>query len=537
MFQDAIHKLPIFLALWQYDSKDDHPDTYVLRYVNRIAEEDGGSPNWKIGNSIGVIFPGYYEANKGEHANFIEHLERSVKTGEAQKIKDLPYAMGDKLHFYDLHIYLAKDNHIVHLWTDVTEESHYDELTGLPNRRMLIRLYDAPKEGYTVFFLDLDNFKTINDTLGHSAGDKALQMASRKFKGICDEAYRLGGDEFILIFHDIQRPEAENLAQQIIRDFEPPFKINNGDHYLNVSIGIAQHGVDGNTLDELIERADTAMYRAKANGNAYKFYNEALRERDDFRKGIISGLYKAVEENQFVIHYQPQVLLETGDLVGAEALIRWKRDGELVPPGVFIPVAEESGLIVNMGDLIIEQICKDMRIILDEGIRLVMGFNVSAKQFKKDDKLISSIQENLVKYGLEGKHFDVEVTEGVIINNIARVKNILNRIRDIGVRISIDDFGTGYSSLGYLKSFPIDTIKIDKSFVEDIPLSNDDTIITRTIIQMAHNLGMRVVAEGVETQAQVNFLKAERCNIAQGYHYGRPMPLEDFLEKYKNEKY
>lgn len=433
---------------------------------------------------------------------------------------------------------------------EIHDLAFYDPLTNLPNRRLLLdRLHQeiAAAKRLKLFgaliFMDLDHFKKINDSLGHQVGDELLIQVAARLKSIIreeDTACRLGGDEFIIMvsgrYQKLQysRDHAILLAEKIRRHINQPFTIAGNTHHFTSSMGITLYPEDDKVKPEIIiQQADTAMYRAKDAGrNGISFYHPDMQEAADKRLMLEQEMRNALNQAQFDLHYQPQVNAK-GEIVSAEALIRWQHPEKgMISPAEFIPVAEDTQLILPIGNWVLRQTCQQIKQWDLAGIRVEhVAINVSSRQFRQPN-FIEQVQEALNHAGILAERLVIELTEGSVIQNIDDTIDKMRQLRDLGVRISIDDFGTGYSSLSYLKKLPLSQLKIDQSFVRDITLDPNDAVIVETIINMAQNLGLNVIAEGVENQEQIQFLLEKGCVFFQGYFFSRPLPAELFKLKY-----
>jgi len=431
--------------------------------------------------------------------------------------------------------------------------AYYDALTGLPNRQLFneqlqfsLNMAQRHDSKVAVLFLDLDRFKRINDTYGHSVGDQVLQqVADRLREGVRDydaivrhehdnggtSLARLGGDEFILCFSDLLRAEdAAKAAQRLLRVLEKPLVIEGNELFIAASLGIALAPADGKDFEALVKNAESAMYVAKSDGgNTVRFYNNSMNASAFKRLSLENNLRRALERREFELHFQPQVAIENGEIVGAETLIRWRHpDLGMVSPAEFIPVAEESGLIAAIGDWVLREACRQTRAWQDAGLpSLRVAVNLSPRQFRQE-QLLRKVELALYESGLESKYLELEITEGAVMQHAAESIKTLHAMKEMGLHIAVDDFGTGYSSLSYLRRFPIDLLKIDRSFIRDVVNNQDDAAITSTIIAMARSLRLATIAEGVETVEQLEFLRHNGCQVVQGFLYSKPLPAEAF---------
>jgi len=419
--------------------------------------------------------------------------------------------------------------------------ANYDPLTGLSNRHMfkeyLKKSIKTAKEEHSrmaILFLDLDNFKIINDTLGHAMGDKLLISASSRLKSLLNErstVSRLGGDEFVIIINDIANNlEITLLCDRIIKLLEEPFVFNEQEMFIGTSIGVSLYPDDAECTDTLLSYADTAMYRAKEKGkNNYQFFTSSMHDTILFRHDIETKLHHAIENNEFRIKYQPKIDVITKKVIGAEALLRWnQKDLGEVSPADFIPIAEESSLINDIGKWVITQVCRDVAHLKHNFKNdLCISLNVSSSQILHQN-LHQIIEENLNKNDIDSSSIELEFTENMLIKQARKSLLVLEALEKIGVKLSIDDFGTGYSSLNYLKTLPIHALKIDKSFICDTPSHKGDCAIAKSIISLAKNLNLDVVAEGVETPEQLKFLQENGCSIIQGFYFSKPLDINAF---------
>ncbi len=425
----------------------------------------------------------------------------------------------------------------------ITRLAYYDALTDLPNRRLFKdRLTQALAQArrssqmLAVMFLDLDRFKLVNDTAGHPEGDKLLRSVGAQLKALVretDTVARVGGDEFVLLLPEIARArDAVELAKRIREDFGRPRILADHEFHITPSIGIAVFPADGDDAETLLANADIAMYYVKEHGkNSHRRFSPALSASIVERLELENDLRHALQREEFVVHYQPQVNINTGQIVGMEALVRWQHPGKgLVMPVDFIPVAEETGLIVPLGEWVLRTACAQTKAWQDAGLSSVrMAVNLSARQFQQRD-LVERVRHVLHETGLDPHCLELEITEGVAIQNVNYAVMMLGQLKEMGVQIAIDDFGTGHSALSYLRRLPIDVVKIDQSFISGLTTDRKDEGITATIISMAHKLKLDVIAEGVETEEQLAFLKQRLCDQMQGYLFSKALPAEEFKE-------
>lgn len=444
----------------------------------------------------------------------------------------------------------GKPTHYVGTTSDITEYkmaqervrhlAYYDQLTGLPNGQLMRDratqlISSSQKEGreFSLLFMDLDNFKNVNDSLGHHVGDLLLQtIAGRLHTAVreIDTVARLGGDEFVVLLADMGADDAQRVARKIIGQVTASFGVELHTITMTTSMGISVFPRDGATIDALLKNAELALYQAKAKGrNDFAFFAEKMNVLALERMEIESGLRRALLNEELLLYFQPQISLTTGKMVAAEALVRWPLPTlEMVPPDQFIPISEESDIIIELGEWTMHEACRQVREWQRLGLQTVpVSVNVSAKQMKDADfpDRVSSV---LRKTGLDARYLELELTERAVMEEMEKTVDMMNRIGKLGVKFAVDDFGTGYSSLSYLRHLPLDKLKIDKSFVQDLAADESDREISNTVIQLAHGLQLSVVAEGVETQQQRDILLGQGCDCGQGYLFGAPMPPHEF---------
>lgn len=533
---------------------------FAIEYVNPAFERiTGYTAAEAIGRSSSFLL-----RNDHEQAGLYEIRAALAEKREGKAVLR-NYRKNGSLFWNDLYIAPVKDDegkttHFVAAMSDITPMKQYettlhrlashDVLTGLPNRALLQdRLENAiaysARNGHAVWvvLVDLDRFKFVNDTMGHQAGDVLLKIISDRLQASVresDTVARLGGDEFVLVLPecgDGPSGYSSDVIQRIMEAVVKPLNIQGSEFFLSCSMGIAVYPNDGADPTTLLAHADVAMYRSKELGrNNFQFYTPAMNDQALERLRIEGELRHAVELNELVLHYQPQVDLHTGAIVGLEALVRWNHPIlGMVQPGSFISLAEETGLIIPIGAWVLQTACRQAKAWQDMGFtQLRIAVNLSARQFTQAS-LLESIKATLQETGLAARFLEIELTESSVMADIERNILTLRDLKSLGVQLSVDDFGTGHSSLAYLKRFPIDTLKIDRSFVRDIAINQDDASIVSSIISLAHNLKLNVIAEGVETASQMDILRAQGCNEMQGYYFCKPLPSDQIETLLLNE--
>lgn len=497
----------------------------------------------------------------------LKNIRAALRENKEARARLRNYRKDGGLLWNDLHLAPVQDDrgvvtHFVGILNDVTEtmlyqeeiehQANYDALTGLPNRNLLkdrttqaIAYAQRYQRALTVAFVDLDNFKLVNDSLGHQAGDQLLKTVSTRLQSCIrksDTVARMGGDEFILLLCDhpieegVENTHVSVTLQRILEEIAVPYQVGSHQFFLSGSIGYSSLSDDADTADVLLKNADMAMYRAKDLGrNNIQPYIPELNERVVQRLTLEGDLRLAQDKGEFFLCYQPQIDLATRRIVGMETLIRWRHPQHgLISPAHFIPVAEETGLIIPIGAWVLRTACAQAKAWQDAGLPMIrLSVNLSARQFIQRD-LIALIRKTLEETGLSAEYLELELTESLIMHNAELFISALRELREIGIELAVDDFGTGYSSLSYLKRFPINRLKIDQSFVRDVAANADSGAISVAIIMLGHSLGLKVIAEGVETIEQLDFLHSKNCNEIQGYYFSKPLPaaeMEKFLEQ------
>jgi diguanylate cyclase (GGDEF)-like protein len=525
------------------------PQTYAIHEVSAVEF----TPTW---DSALAFFA-------SDSAPFVrDAMQRTLSTGEPWDLElQLITAKGRRIWVRSTGAAEVAGGKAVRAWgsfQDITQRrrseeqiirlAHYDEITGLANRNLFsthlshaITRAQRNESRLAVLFIDLDRFKHINDALGHDVGDEVLQLVARRLSEALrasDILARLGGDEFVVIAEDVSQPEAISvLAHKLLAAVDQPLPVRGQEFVLTASIGVSLYPGDGTDAHGLLKNADTAMYRAKELGrNMVQFYSPQMGSANLHRLTLETQLKRAaVECSQFLLHYQPRVSLRDGRIVGVECLVRWMHPEQgLVSPAQFIPLAEELGLIQGIGAWVLREATRQAAEWQRAGLPAVrVAVNISAQQLYAS-RFLEELREVLSERGLNPDTMELEITESVMMQRTQQVSELLHSIRTLGLQLSVDDFGTGYSSLAYLKRLPIHSLKIDRSFVSDVPNDPDDSTIVRAVIALAHSLRMHVVAEGVENRAQLEFLRAEGCDEVQGYLVSRPVSADAITELLAN---
>lgn len=532
-----------------------HPNGEV-KYVNDAGCNISGFSRQELvsKNFDEVIFPGeYYEQVKGlDSENRIRRRMTDCETTICRKDGQQRTISWTSVNRFDD---LGKVKEVINVGVDVTTLKksqqelehlvHYDPLTALPNRYFLslqlkLEIDSATNNGKpgALICVDIDKLKDINETAGHAIGDELLKRVATRLKRCMreeDTVARLSGDEFAILITDIEDlADVSHVVDKIKSAFCEKFETSSGEYTLNSSLGVSLFPKDGETVEELLKNADIAVRSAKDKGGDIEaYYTPELNTTTSRRIWLEKNLRNALEREELVLYFQPQVSLADGTLIGAETLLRWLHPEEgIISPGEFIPIAESSGLIIPIGDWVLNKACMQARAWADRGLSLNhLAVNVAGPQITRGD-LVASCERALSASGLMPSVLELEVTEGFIMNDAENSIDILRRLQDLGIPMSIDDFGTGYSSLAYLKRLPIDKIKVDRSFIKDIPADKDDMAITKTIIALGENLGLKVIAEGVETEEQREFLLSLGCEFAQGFLFYKPMPADEFFASF-----
>nr|WP_263323109.1 EAL domain-containing protein [Neobacillus sp. Marseille-Q6967] len=535
---------------------ENHPDTIFAMDIKGNILSCNSNIKTVLGYTSSEIHGPFQKVIKEENLKkVLKHFKQAV-AGKIQKYTCI--AVHKDGHFVDLqvtNIPMFSNEEVVGVYgiaKDITELNYlayYDYLTGLPNRRKfegemekLITAKQAKDEKFALIYLDLDRFKFVNDTLGHSVGDDLLKKVSKRLTQHLrtdDHLARLGGDEFAIILNNLSDPtETINIASQIMNDISRQFTVNDYQLHITTSIGIGFFPQDGRTANKLLANTDVALYRAKGAGkNNYQLYSPSMNMESFKLFALENDLRTAIQEEQFILHYQPRVDPKTWEIVGAEALIRWRHpDWGILYPNDFIPLAEETNLIIELGDWVIAEVCNQIRQWKEEGKKVVpVSVNVSAKRFLKDD-LVTKLLTILKETDVEPQWLEFEITESSIIQNEEMSLSAIKVFKDLGIAISLDDFGTGFSSISYLKKFKVNYLKIDRSFIKGIRSCPDDEAIVKSLLYLARDLNMKVVAEGVETEEQLAFLLKHQCDFIQGYLFSKPVDVEVFNHLISKER-
>ncbi|HZX30494.1 MAG TPA: EAL domain-containing protein, partial [Rhodocyclaceae bacterium] len=543
LFSQAVQQNPVGILIAGTDGK--------IEYANAAYQQITGDALAALaGIHISSALRGGEAVDMEEAILIAVNGERCWET-ERQSQRADGSLYWERIHLAAVHDDTGFAAHLLLSREDITErheqqekiayQAHYDNLTGLPNRvlahdRLLHTMGHSRRNGTraAAMYIDLDNFKQVNDTLGHDAGDTLLQQAAARLQAAMrdeDTVARLGGDEFLIVLNGLAHgDDTSNIAEKVISAFAAPFQVEERELVTSPSIGIAIYPDDGTDATELLRNADLAMYEAKEAGrNTYRFFDRKMNADAVERMNLLGKLRGAAERGELVLHFQPQVDLRTGAVIGAEALLRWYHpELGLVPPGRFIPIAEDSGLIVPIGTWVLQEACRQAVAWQRAGLPpVVVAVNLSAVQFRTPD-IYDTVVAALAESGLDARWLELEITESILIRDTESVLEKATRLKELGLKLSIDDFGTGYSSLSYLKRFPVDKLKVDRSFVRDMATDPEDAALVQAIVQMAKTLGLKTIAEGVETQPVLDHLRLSDCDEVQGFFFGRPMPAEDF---------
>lgn len=542
------HHLRAFPELREFIPDDvtvDKLKAVQSQYFKRLTAGEYGNDyildRLRVGHShqrIGLE-PKWYTGAYRKYLSFLLSLLYEISGSDGEKFLAYYDALL-KVVFFDME--LALDTYFHSDRQELTRMANHDALTGLPNRYLLSdRIEQAIHQAHreeskvAILFIDLDRFKNINDSLGHAVGDRVISAVSSRFSEALregDTIARLGGDEFVVVLASVGREEnIATVAKKLLDSIEQPIATNMVELFVTASIGIAVFPLDGKNQNDLLKNADAAMYLAKQEGgNTFRFYSQEMNMLSLTRLNLEASLRRALKKREFLLHYQPQVDMASGRIVGVEALLRWQPNGVMIFPSDFIPLIEETGLIIPVGDWVLEAACQQAADWHKAGITpMRVAVNLSARQFLGQD-IVEIVSRTLTRTGCNPSWLELEITESAVMKHPEESAITLKKLAGMGITISIDDFGTGYSSLAYLKRFPAHSLKIDRSFVQNIGSDLGDDAIVRAVIALAHGLGIKVVGEGVEEESQRVFLHNLGCDLVQGYYFSRPLPADEMTQ-------
>ena len=516
------------LTGWSWEEASGRPFANVLRLIDGVTRQPSQNPM-----DVAIVLDKTVDLSSNCILVRRDGSESAIEDSAAPIHDRDGRCTGAVIVFHDVTVARSIAQQMAH-------SAQHDFLTGLPNRMLLadrltqaIAMANRSHDKVAVLFLDLDGFKHVNDSLGHSLGDKLLKTVGDRLQAAVrksDTVSRHGGDEFVILLSSIQQSEDSlNRVKDVISKVILPYSIDGHDLHLSVSIGISIYPDDSDSAEQLIQDADNAMYHAKEQGNNnYRFFREVMNVQAIRRQYLETGLHRALERHEFLLHYQPKVNLNSGQIVGVEALLRWRHpERGLIPPVEFIPLAESTGLITPIGRWVLREACMQAREWRRAGLpHIGMAVNISAVEFRDKD-FLANLRSTLDEAGMNPVNLELELTESVLMRHVESTDLLLRELHAMGVRLTVDDFGTGYSSLSYLSRFPIGCLKIDRSFVQRINSEQNDDLIIRAVIGMGQSLNQRVVAEGVETQEQLAFLQLLGCDEGQGYYFSHPVPAQE----------
>ncbi|WP_170885681.1 putative bifunctional diguanylate cyclase/phosphodiesterase [Bacillus alkalicellulosilyticus] len=505
----------------------------LVRTISHLAETTTGLPK-KLKQMELVEWPNSHLVEMKSLITNFQHMSENLK----QLFED-SYSMNQELE--------EQANKLKKSEEELHKLAYYDVLTELPNRlhfqqhlKILLENEYKEEEKIAVVFVDMNQFKQINDTLGHSSGDQLLKLVAERFSSLKNErmeVFRLGGDEFVFVAKQLTIEEIKLSCREITDIFSEPVILNGSPLYVSGSIGVSIFPDNGTDIDTLVKYADMAMYNSKENGgNQVQFFDDSMKKEFSERMVINNGLREALDENQFELYYQPKIDSATREVTSMEALMRWSHPQlGAISPAMFIPIAEESGIIIDIDNWGIHEACRQNKVWQNQGAKKIpVSVNLSAKHFYQDN-IVGMIQSAIDSSGLEPKYLQIEITESILIKNMDEVVKIIERIHNLGVQVSIDDFGIGYSSLNHLLQLPINEVKLDREFIRSIDENKKKASMVKVIVELAHSLGLNVVAEGVETNVEYEFLQQVNCDEIQGYYFSKPLSKEDFWNMLKHD--